>query len=120
MLGRALIALAGLVLIGTAAVHATGGASVSGWLGGERAMVLEILWYIPTLDWAAVGLVWLFIAWRGTARWAPLLWLLALIPAGAAAMVAAAMGPYFLDVWLLAGATLLAVFGSIALPRPPA
>ena len=120
MLGRALIALAGLVLIGTAAFHASGGAMVAGWLGGERGMLLQILWYFPALDWAAVGLAWLFIAWRGSQRFAVLVWLLAIIPAGAAALVAAAMGPYFLGAWLLAGATLLALLGSIALPKVPA
>jgi hypothetical protein len=90
---------------------------VAGWLSGERGALLQLLWYIPTLDWAAVGLAWLYIAWRGSQRFAILVWLLALIPGGAAAMVAAAVGPYFLGFWLLAGATLLALLGSIALPK---
>ena len=117
MLGRLLLVLAALVLIGTAAFHASGGGMVAGWLGGERGALLQTLWFIPALDWAGVGLAWLFIAWRGNARFAPLVWLLALIPAGAAAMVAASVGPGFLGVWLLAGAALLALLGSIALPR---
>jgi hypothetical protein len=117
MLGRILLTLGGLVLIGTAAFHGSGAGMVAGWLGGERGALLQILWFIPSLDWAAVGLAWLFIAWRGSARLAPLVWLLALIPAGAAAMVASAVGPAFLGVWLLAGAALLALLGSIALPR---
>ena len=120
MLGRILLTLAALVLIGTAAFHASGASMVSGWLGGERGMVLQMLWYIPTLDWAVVGLAWLFIAWRGSHLHAPLVWVLALIPGGAAAMVANAVGPAFLGLWLLAGATLLAVLGSIALPRTAA
>ncbi len=120
MLGRILLTLGALVLIGTAAFHGSGAGMVAGWLGGERGALLQTLWFIPTLDWAAVGLAWLFIAWRGSARLAPLVWLLALIPGGAAAMVAAAVGPAFLGVWLLAGATLLALLGSIALPRDAA
>ncbi len=117
MLGRILLALAALVLIGTAAFHGSGADMVAGWLGGERGALLQTLWLIPTLDWAAVGLAWLFIAWRGTTRLAPLVWLLALIPGGAAAMVAAAVGPAFVGVWLLGAATLLALLGAIALPR---
>ena len=120
MLGRVLLTLGALVLIGTAAFHGSGAQMVAGWLGGERGALLQTLWFIPTLDWAAVGLVWLFIAWRGSQRSAPLVWLTALIPGGAAAMVAAAVGPAFLGVWLLAGATLLALLGSIALPRSAA
>jgi hypothetical protein len=117
MLGRILLTLGALVLIGTAAFHASGAAMVSGWLGGERGILLQMLWLIPTLDWAVVGLAWLFIAWRGSHRMAPLVWVLALIPGGAAVMVANAVGPAFLGLWLLAGATLLALLGSIALPR---
>ena len=117
MLGRILLTLGALVLIGTAALHGSGAQMVAGWLGGERGLLLQTLWFIPVLDWATVALVWLFIAWRGDSRLGPLVWLLALVPGGAAAMVAASVGPYFVGVWLLAGATLLALLGSIALPR---
>ncbi len=124
MLGRVLLTLAAAALIGTAAFHAMGGGMVAAWLGGERGLVLQTLWYVPSLDWAAVGLAWLFLAWRGSQRLAPLVWVLALIPGGAAAMIAYALGPSFLGFWLLAGATLLALSGAIALPRetsePPA
>jgi hypothetical protein len=117
MLGRLLLALAALVLIGTAALHGSGAGMVAGWLGGERGAVLQMLWFIPALDWAVVGLAWLFIAWRGSKLMAPLVWALALIPGGAAALVAGTAGPTFLGFWLLAGATLLALLASIALPR---
>lgn len=117
MLGRVLLILGGLVLIGTAGFHASGGGMVAGWLGGERGLMLQVLWYVPALDWAIVGLAFLLLAWRGRRPHAPLVWLLALVPAGAAAMVAMAVGASFLGVWLLAGAALFAVLGSIALPR---
>jgi hypothetical protein len=117
MLGRIMLALGAVVLLGTAAFHASGGPMVAGWLSGERGAVLQMLWYIPTLDWAVVGLAWLFIAWRGDHRLRWLVWLLAAIPGGAAAMVASAVGPNFLGLWLLAGATLLAALGALALPR---
>ena len=117
MLGRILLTLAALILIGTAAFHGSGVSLVAGWLSGQRGGLLQTLWSIPVLDWAVVGLAWLFIAWRGGSRLAPLVWLLALIPGGAAAMIAASVGPNFVSVWLLAAAALLAVLGSIALPR---
>jgi hypothetical protein len=120
MLGRILLALGALLLVATSVVHGLGGRMVSGWLGGERGLVLQVLWYLPTLDWAAVALAWLFIAWRGSNRMAPLVWLLALVPGGAAAMLTSAVGPGFFGIWMLAGATLLALLGSIALPRRPA
>jgi len=118
MLGRILLALGALVLLGTAAFHATGAETVAGWLSGERGVLLQMLWIIPTLDWAVVALAWLVIAWRGSRRAAPLIWILAAVPAGAAAMIAATVGPAFLGLWLLAGAALLALLGSIALPEP--
>jgi len=116
MLGRALLTLAALLLIGTAAYHATGGSMVAGWLGGERGIVLQLLWFLPALDWVAVALAWLVIAWRGSRRSAALVALLAAVPAGAAAMIGATLGPAFLGTWLLAGAALLPLLGSIALP----
>lgn len=117
MLGRILLALAGVVLLGTAGLHASGGGMVAGWLSGERGTMLQVLWHVPALDWAVVAIAFLLCAWRGNRRLAPLIWLLALVPAGAAAMIAMTVGASFLGVWLLAGAALFAVLGSIALPR---
>ena len=117
MLGRAMLTVAGLLLVGTAAYHALGGPMVAGWLSGERGLVLELLWHAAGLAWGVVGAGWLLIAWRGDGRALPLVWLLALIPAGSAAMIAYALGPTFLGFWLLAVATVLALLGSIALPK---
>lgn len=117
MLGRGLLTLAGLMLVGTAILHGIGAEMVTGWLRGERGLVLELLWHSAGLSWLVVGLAWVALGLRGEARVRPLVWLLALIPAGAAAMIASALGPDFLPLWLLAGATLLALAGSFALPR---
>lgn len=117
MLGRILLTLGALTLIGTAVFHVTGGADAAAWLRGERGAVMQLLWNMPTLDWIVVGIVWLLIAWRGTQTAAPIVWVLALVPFGAAAMIASALGPAFLDMWLLAGAALLAALGALALPK---
>lgn len=120
MLGRALLILAGLLLLGTAGFHASGGGAVAGWLGGERGLLLQTLWYLPGLDWAVVGLAFVGIGWRCTRRSAPLAWLLAAVPGGAAAAIAGTLGPAFVGAWLLAASALFAILGAIALPRPRA
>ena len=117
MLGRILLALGALILIGTAVFHVTEGAETAAWLRGERGAVMQLLWHIPSLDWIVVGIAWLLIAWRGTQVSAPIVWVLALVPFGTAAMIASALGPAFLDMWLLAGAALLASLGALALPK---
>lgn len=117
MLGRGLLALAALILIGTAVWHGLGGTEAAGWLRGERGVVVQALWFVPTLDWTVIASVWLGIAVRGTARSAPIVWLLALVPFGAAALIAGTLGPAFLTMWLLAGAALFAVLGGMALPK---
>ncbi len=117
MLARILLLLASLLLLGAAGLHLSAGGAVAGWLPGERGAVVQILWYLPGLDWIAVALAWAFVAWRGNQRFAPIVWLMALVPAGAAVAIAAVLGAAFVGAWLLAGAALLAVLGSLALPK---
>ena len=117
MLARLLLLVAALLLLAAAGLHLAGGGAVGGWMPGERGAVVQILWHLPGLDWIAVALAWAYVAWRGTQRFAPLVWLLALIPAGAAVAIAAVLGVAFIVTWLLAGAALLAVLGSLALPK---
>jgi hypothetical protein len=116
-LSRVLLALAALLLFATAAFHASGGAMVSSWLDGDRGAILRLLWYVPTIDWAVIGLLWLFVAWRGDARSAPLVWISAIVPLAVAIMLARAVGPGFPGIWMLTGAVLLAVAGSFRLRR---
>lgn len=116
MLSRILLGLASLFLLAAAGLHYSGAGAVANWLSGERGIVLQILWYLPGLDWIVVAAAFGFISWRGDKRFAPLVWLLALIPASAAVAIAAVLGAAFVGAWLLAGAALLAVLGSVALP----
>ena len=119
MLGRILVTLGALLLVGAAVLHGLGGQMAAGWVSGPRAGVLQALWYFPTVDWAVVALTWLAIAWTGGMRFGWLIWLLAAIPAAAAVLIVSTIGPDFFGVWMLAGAVLLALLGSIALPRQP-
>lgn len=117
MLARILLILAAVLLLGAAGLHLSAGGAVAGWLPGERGAVVQILWYLPGADWIAVALVWAFVAWLGNQRFAPIVWLTALVPAAAAVAIAAVLGAMFIGAWLLAGAALLAVLGSLALSK---
>lgn len=117
MLARSLLLIAALLLLAAAGLHLAGGGAVAGWLPGERGAVVQILWHLPGLDWIAVALAWAILAWRGNQRFAPVVWLTALIPAAAAVAIAAVLGVAFIGAWLLAGAALLAVLGSLVLPK---
>lgn len=117
MLARLLLLLAALLLLVAAGLHLAGGGAVAGWLSGERGAVVQIVWHLPGFDWIAVALAWAFMAWHGKHRHAPMVWLLALIPAAAAVAIATVLGADFIGAWLLAAAALLAVLGSLALPR---
>lgn len=117
MLARILLILAALLLLAAAGLHLTSSGAVAGWMSGERGAVVQILWHLPGLDWIAVALTWYFVAWRGTRRLAPVLWVTAGVPGVAAVAIAAVLGASFIGAWLLAGAALLAVLASIALPK---
>ena len=114
---RILLGLGAALLIATAAFHGSGGAMVSGWLEGERGEILRLLWYVPTVDWIVVALIWLFVARWGDRRLAPLVWISALIPSSVALMLIWAVGAGFAGIWMLIGSVLLAAVGSARLQR---
>jgi len=114
--GRWLLVAAAVLLFATAVFHASGGAMVAGWLPGARGAILTSLWYVPVVDWSVVGLVWLFVAWRRERRFAPIVWLSALIPLTVAALLIAAVGPGHPGIWMLIGAAALALLGAARLP----
>ena len=115
MLGRLFLCLGAVLLLCTALVHSTGGAMVSGWLEGQRQAVLSLAWYLLAIDWVAVGLVWLYCAWRADRRLVPIGWLAAIIPAAAGIGLIIAVGPGFFGIWMLLGATLFAGIGLLRL-----
>ena len=112
---RILLGAGALLLAATAAFHASGGAMVSGWLQGDRGTILRLLWYVPTVDWSVVALVWGFIAFRPDRRFAPLVWLTALIPLSVAIMLIGAVGAGFPGIWMLIGAVILGSLGAARL-----
>lgn len=117
MLARALLFIATVLLLAAAGLHLSGGGAISGWMSGERGAVVQILWHLPGFDWVVVALAWAYVGWRADRRMAPLVWLLSIIPAGAAIAVAGVLGAAFVGAWLLAGAALLAILGAMALPK---
>lgn len=117
-LGRILLGIAALILFAAAAFHASGATAVAGWAQGTRGEILQLLWAVPTIDWAIVGIIWLTIAWYDDRRLAPLVWISAAIPALVAILLVKAVGIGFPGSWLLAAAALLAAIGSVRLgPR---
>ena len=112
---RILLGLGALLLIATAAFHGSGGGMVSGWLEGDRGKILQMLWFVPPIDWVVVALVWAFVGWRHDVGFAPLVWLTAIIPLSVALMLIATVGAAFPGVWMLLGAVAMAVAGAARL-----
>jgi hypothetical protein len=112
---RILLIAGALLLLATAAFHSSGGSMVSGWLQGDRGKILQLLWFLPPIDWGVVALVWLYVAWRPDRRFAPLVWLTAIIPLVMAIMLIAAVGAGFPGIWMLLGAAALASIGAARL-----
>jgi hypothetical protein len=109
---RLLLALAALTLFATAALHSSGSAMVSGWLEGDKRAILQMLWFVPAVDWLVVAAIWAIVAWPPDPRFAPIIWLTSLIPLAVALMLIAAVGPNFFGIWMLLGAVALAAIGA--------
>jgi hypothetical protein len=114
-LGRILLGIGAVILFAAAAFHASGAAQAATWAQGTRGEILRLLWAVPTIDWAIVGIIWLAIAWYDDRRLAPLVWISAAIPLLVAVLLVKAVGIGFPGSWLLAMAALLAVIGSVRL-----
>ena len=112
---RILLSLGALLLLLTAAFHATGASAVAGWVTGDRAQVIEALWFVPAIDWTVVAMVWAFVAWRADAKLGALVWITAIIPLAVAVMLIATAGAGFAGIWMLVSAAALAMIGSAGL-----
>ena len=116
---KASIGLAALLLFVTAAFHASGATMVSGWLPGQRGAILDVLWVVPVIDWAVVGVLWLFIAWKDDRRLAPLVWISSVVPLLVAVLLIKAVGFGHPGIWMLIAAALLASVSAARLARHP-
>lgn len=117
---RLSLGLAALLLFATAALHASGATMVSGWLPGQRGAILDVLWVVPVIDWAIIGVLWLFVAWRDERALAPLVWISAVVPLLVAILLIKAVGVGHPGIWMLVAAAVLASFGASRLQRPVA
>ena len=118
-LDRLSIAAGALLLLATAGVHSAGASMVSSWLEGERGAFLMLVWFVLAFDWAVVALVWLYCAWRGERSLRAVILLTALIPLATATGLTVIAGPGFFGIWMLAGASALAIFGALRLSARP-
>ena len=114
---RLSLGLAALLLFATAALHASGATMVSGWLPGQRGAILDVLWVVPVIDWAIIGVLWLFVAWRDERPLAPLVWISAVVPLLVAILLIKAVGVGHPGIWMLIAAALLACVGAALLGR---
>jgi len=113
---RILLVIAALLLVVTAAFHSSGGAMVSSWLDGDKGAILRLLWFVPAIDWAVIALLWGFVSWRNDQRFAPVIYITAIIPLVVALMLIGAVGAGFPGIWMLLGAVGFAVAGALRLP----
>ena len=111
-LARSLLGTGAALLLATALFHGSGGTMVSDWLAGQRGEMLQALWYLPSLDWLTVALIWLVVAVRPSRPGATLALVAVLVPAGATLLVSGALGWGFPGVWMLTAATLLGAVGA--------
>ena len=114
---RLSLGLAALLLFTAAALHASGATRVSGWLPGQRGAILDVLWVVPVIDWAIIGVLWLFVAWRDERPLAPLVWISAVVPLLVAILLIKAVGVGHPGIWMLIAAALLACVGAALLGR---
>ena len=112
---RILLALGALLLLATAAFHATGLAMVSAWFSDERAGIMRLLWLTPTVDWTLVALFWAYVALKARADLRMLAIAAALVPTIAAIGLFRAIGTAHPGPFMLGGAAALAIAGAAAL-----
>jgi len=71
-LGRALLVAGAVLLLGTAALHASGCEMVAGWLEElphQQSRGLQLVWLTDSLSWAIVASAWLVTAYRPDQSW---------------------------------------------------
>jgi len=114
-IGRVLLGAGALLLFATAVFHSTGLSMVGGWLTGERADVLKLLWMTPAVDWTLVALFWAYVALRRAVQLRGVAMAAALFPLTSAAGLFATVGTAHPGPFMLGGAALLAVAGAAKL-----
>ena len=112
-LGRALLVAGALLLLATAAIHATGTQMIAGWTTDFEPFqryALQLVWLTDSFDWAVVAAAWLIAARYPSTSWSGAAMLLALIPAACAAGILF-IEPRFFGAYLLLGSVGLAATG---------
>lgn len=112
-LGSALLVAGALLLLATAAIHATGTQMIAGWAADFepfRRYALQLVWLTDSFDWAVVALAWLIAARYPTSSWRSAAMLLAFIPAVCAIGILS-IEPRFFGAYLLLGSISLAMAG---------
>lgn len=115
--GSMVFVLAGsLILAGTAALHFTGFAEISIWIGGltDRsffARAIPTVWLFPFVHWLAIAIGLVLAGWNDLASLRALLFGCAVLLVADAALIFIAVGPFIGSATLLAAAALYAAAG---------
>ena len=108
-----------LLLLTTAAIHATGVSMVAGWaaeLQPREAAALQLVWLSDSFEWGVAAAIWLLAAWKATPAWRAAASVAGLIPlAGGVGVMA--LDPTFFGGHLLLASVALAAAGLLLAPR---
>jgi hypothetical protein len=111
-MGRILLFAAALLLVATAAIHASGQPMVDGWTRGldhRQAMAICLVWITDSIDWAVVAVLWALAGWKQRRGWLDAAAVATIIPLAGGVGV---MRIYtFFGGWMIVGSVALAVMG---------
>lgn len=112
-MGRISLLAAALLLVATAAIHASGQPMVNGWTEGldrRQAMAICLVWITDSIDWAVVAALWALAAWKQRRGWLDAAAVATIIPlAGGVGVMS--IDHSFFGGWMIAGSVALAALG---------
>ncbi|MCA1662335.1 MAG: hypothetical protein LC648_09370 [Novosphingobium sp.] len=115
MMGRILLFAAAVLLVATAAIHASGQAMVESWTQGfddQQAAAVRLVWITDSIDWAVVAVLWGLAGWRQERGWLGAGAVATLVPL-AGGIGVTSIDYTFFGGWMLLDSVALAVAGLV-------
>ena len=120
-MGRILLFAGAVLLVATAAIHASGQAMVNHWtadLDHQQAMAICLVWLMCSVSWAVVSAIWAAAGWTRQRAWLAAAAIAALIPLAMFVGILL-IDPTFFGGWMLFGSVVLAAAGIVLCWRSP-